>query len=760
GYTEVELVGKIYTDLTYAEDLPMNKELFQQSLEGERRSFAMEKRYLHKNGNFVWVSLDSSLMYDPDGTPLYFITHMQDITRGKEAEEALKSSEARYRLLFERNPQAMWVHDNETLQFLAVNEAMERQYGYSQEEFLRMTILEIRPPQEIPSLLEMARSAGDSYTPSGVWKHRRKDMTLLDVETSSYRIDFGGRSARLVLAVDVTERTQAEAASQQRARELQLLSDVSSSLRQAQTRDAMISILMDKALEVTQADRCALFMFDREGINLASSVGFTTPLKASSLQISDPLFRFSQDESLLFIPNTCASGEFDGSDTFEELRQSVCGCVVLPLKTAEAVIGLIFLGWKDAHDFRPDEQRMLTAIAEIAGNSLHRSGMMELLEQRVSDRTRELSALYALSAVASEARDIHSAIEQSLLRILTAMPDKVGAIHLLNEAGQSLKLACSQGIPTCVLDRIKSIPVGDGLIGGVLIDQEPLLIADLDDIGEIPEWETPDRPAAYLGIPMRSHGKSTGVLSIFSKSANFINLEDIALLASAADQIGVTVENVRLRQQSEQVAVLRERERLARELHDSVTQSLYSLTLFSEVGHRMIHAGDTQQLDHVLSRLSETSLQALKEMRLLVYELRPSALEKDGLIGAIHKRLEAVEKRAGIHTVLLADDRLAFPFNVEEALYGITLEALNNSLKHARANSVTVEIQAIDGHVKLDVVDNGMGFDPKDVSRQGGFGLVTLRERTERLGGKLTIETLPGQGTRVSVVIPDNRLSG
>jgi signal transduction histidine kinase len=211
-------------------------------------------------------------------------------------------------------------------------------------------------------------------------------------------------------------------------------------------------------------------------------------------------------------------------------------------------------------------------------------------------------------------------------------------------------------------------------------------------------------------------------------------------------------ESVRLRHLARQAAVLEERNRLARELHDSVTQSLYSLTLLAEAGRMAAEAGETGDAVEQMKRLADLGQQALGEMRLMVHELRPPVLEQQGLAGALQQRLDAVEGRAGVAARLLlpegAEERL--PDEVEEALYRIALEALNNALKHANACAVTVRLCADNGGVELEISDDGDGFDPATVSG-GGLGLSTMRERVEQLGGVLTISSTVEEGTTVRV---------
>jgi signal transduction histidine kinase len=261
----------------------------------------------------------------------------------------------------------------------------------------------------------------------------------------------------------------------------------------------------------------------------------------------------------------------------------------------------------------------------------------------------------------------------------------------------------------------------------------------------------------YIGVPMRTGGQTLGVLSVFGANGQQFNVEEVALLASIGDQVGVVIENARLRQRAEQAAVMEERSRLARELHDSVTQSLYSLTLLAGGGQRLARAGKLANVEEYLVDLGGIAQQALKEMRLLVYQLRPAILEQEGLVGALQQRLDAVERRSSIETRLLVDETLVLPTVVEEGLYRIIQEALNNTLKHASASYVTVRIYVQQGQVNLEVIDNGRGFDYDNMSYTGGLGLVSMKERAEKLGGSFTILSKPGEGAAVKVSLKLSR---
>jgi signal transduction histidine kinase len=206
--------------------------------------------------------------------------------------------------------------------------------------------------------------------------------------------------------------------------------------------------------------------------------------------------------------------------------------------------------------------------------------------------------------------------------------------------------------------------------------------------------------------------------------------------------------------QVEALAVVEERNRLARDLHDSVTQALYGLTLSAEAARRQIAAGQVDSADRELRDLAATAQHALQEMRLLIFELRPPVLEEEGLAAALQARLQAVEGRVGVATTLAVEGDGALPPAVEAEFDRISQEALNNALKHARAHRIAVDLHQDELAVTLEIADDGIGFDPDAARTRGGLGLRGMAERAARVGGRLVVDSRPGQGTRVRVVVP------
>ena len=397
----------------------------------------------------------------------------------------------------------------------------------------------------------------------------------------------------------------------------------------------------------------------------------------------------------------------------------------------------------------------------------HHDTMVRLrqLKQRVADRTGRLVALYDILEAVSDTTTLQSTIVRILERVLQTIDVDAGAIHLLDATAENLRLVAQSGLPDMMLESSAMLVLQDSpLVGWVIRHGEPLLIPQVNEDPRATFLSEKSPYTMYAGVPISASDQIFGVLSVLAhEKSRFQAQEEIDLLSSVGEQIGVVVENARLRENAEQLRIIEERSRLARELHDSVTQSLYSVTLFAEAGRRMIAQGDTEQAASYLAEVGETGRQALKEMRLLVHRLRPSILAKEGLVRAIQHRLNAVEGRAGVRSQLLVEGKLELSTAMEEALYYIAQEALNNALKHAAATEVVVLLRTQEnGDIELQITDNGRGFEPDKVSELGGLGLTTMYERAELFNGRLTCRSTLGEGTTIQVHMPANqtRVSG
>jgi GAF domain-containing protein len=328
--------------------------------------------------------------------------------------------------------------------------------------------------------------------------------------------------------------------------------------------------------------------------------------------------------------------------------------MTVPLNYQDDLVGTLNLAIMNPDEFTAEHQNIALQVADQLAIAVRQADLYQQvqqyaneLEQRVIDRTRELSTLYDITSVASMTMDSQRMLDRMLEQVLIALRCQVGVIYLANESTREPQVHALRGLQTDQdVARIEALLLDNKLMERVLESAQPVMVPDLDNDPRLVNGSGLDGVSSYAGTLIRGGGHLLGVVNIFGELKQQFNIEDLALLAAAGDQIGVAVENYRLRQQAEQTAVLKERERLARDLHDSVTQSLYSLTLFSEGSLELIKSEQLGLVEHNLTRIGETAQQALKEMRLLVYELRPLDLEKEGFVGALHQRLASFLFRA------------------------------------------------------------------------------------------------------------------
>jgi signal transduction histidine kinase len=206
--------------------------------------------------------------------------------------------------------------------------------------------------------------------------------------------------------------------------------------------------------------------------------------------------------------------------------------------------------------------------------------------------------------------------------------------------------------------------------------------------------------------------------------------------------------DARKRAQAERAAAQEERRRLAQDIHDSVTQSIFSLILTTQAA-RQAAGGDDGQAGETLREIEDMARQALKDLRLLLYQLRSPLLEYEGLVSALRYRLDAVEARAGVRTKLIAPADIEMSREAEEVAYRIAIEALNNSLKHAKATEVVVELRQEGDWLTVTITDNGLGFDESMMAHSAGLGLAGMQDRAARLGGNVLVRSARDAGATV-----------
>lgn len=258
---------------------------------------------------------------------------------------------------------------------------------------------------------------------------------------------------------------------------------------------------------------------------------------------------------------------------------------------------------------------------------------------------------------------------------------------------------------------------------------------------------------AWMGVPLIVRGQVIGALSLTHAEAYFFDTNKADLAFAFANHAAVAIEAARAREEAVASATLAERHRLARELHDSVSQALFGMVLSTRTALELLEQRPAQAQASMRYTLDLADA-ALNEMRALIFELRPESLKEDGLLAAFRKQAAALVARHKLNLQLdLCEEEPAISLDAKEALYRISMEALQNTLRHAHASKLHVILTCHSERLVLDVTDNGSGFDPT-AEFPGHLGLRTMRERAEAFGGTIDIDSRTGYGTRVRIIMP------
>ena len=329
--------------------------------------------------------------------------------------------------------------------------------------------------------------------------------------------------------------------------------------------------------------------------------------------------------------------------------------------------------------------------------SLYAEAMQRNLQRQQKQTTILLDTSESLQRVTTTLLQKLTTLDEALKLVCVEARHLTGAagiaLMLLEDDGE-LRVVCCSGTPLPTADRLS---MEGSFAGRVLTQGEPLLLTDPDV--HVHLYQQNKELMTLLAVPLRTKESLVGVLDVVNKPGGF-TIEDSRIMRLFANQVAIAIENVRLSHQAEQLAVIEERQRLARELHDSVTQALYSVSLYADAARMALSAGKQEVAVDNLQELRSMAREAMLDMRLLVFELRPPILEKEGLVVALQARLDAVETRSGVHTEFRVEgesSRLTRP--VEEALYRIVQETLTNVVKHAQARHVKVYLRFSDHHL-------------------------------------------------------------
>src|SRR6266542_5293126 len=409
----------------------------------------------------------------------------------------------------------------------------------------------------------------------------------------------------------------------------------------------------------------------------------------------------------------------------------------------------------------------LVAIEGIVRDVTERMQAYLTLESRVDERTHEIErrrqvaeGLRDILTILNSNRPLDEILDSILAQACRLLGTDAGVVYHLQEPGGLLSAQVARGLHAD--DVATTIPVGWGSLGKAVLNRQ-LVVAShvLTDRAEAhdPVLDAQQsarltalfrRYGAVLAVPLMIKDDIYGAIALYYYQPHEFTREETELAVALGDQAALAIENARLRTQAERMAVAAERSRLARDLHDAVTQTLFSTCLIADVLPRLWER-DQQEGRRRLDELRLLTRGALAEMRALLLELRPAALAEVELGELLRLLAEAISGRARVPITVTLDGQCVLPPDVQVAMYRIAQEALNNVARHANASQVAVWLCCRADAIELRISDDGWGFDPINVA-PGHLGLSIMRERAETLGAALQIISQPGAGAQVAIV--------
>ncbi|HEY7076053.1 MAG TPA: GAF domain-containing sensor histidine kinase [Solirubrobacteraceae bacterium] len=345
-------------------------------------------------------------------------------------------------------------------------------------------------------------------------------------------------------------------------------------------------------------------------------------------------------------------------------------------------------------------------------------------------------------------RLVHAARELAHARYAAlGVPDGEGAFARFITSGMSDELIAAMG----------PLPRTHGMLGAMLVETRPHRTPDIRTDPRFRGWWPAAHPQmrSFLGVPVVARGRVIGALYLTDREgAEEFSVEDERVISLLAAHAGLAIENARLHERSRELSIVEERNRLARELHDSVTQRLFGVVLAAESAATLLERSPAAAADEI-ARVRELARGAMDELRAVVFELRPASLEAEGLAAALRKHVDVLRRLSGSAISLRVGDPPRLGADDAGQVFRIAQEALQNALRHADAEHIEVRLEDGRGRLRLSVADDGRGFDAAARAVRGRrLGLTSMEERAAELGGRLEIASEPGAGTRVSLEVP------
>jgi signal transduction histidine kinase len=545
---------------------------------------------------------------------------------------------------------------------------------------------------------------------------------------------------------------------EERTRELEALLEVSRQIAAEVAMADLAETLVRVAGELFESTAVSVSAYNEEGtaVHLASSNPALAeegvpPGTTYDISRQTPIWEQLKQGKGLLIDDVRGESELAAAyrvvvgDALDGVFRNVRSWMAAPLEVNDRVIGSMIVTHSEPDRYTDNDLKVATAMASQAAVALENARLFD--ESKL--RAQELDAL--LRADAELFRSLN--LDEVLQALVDVAVDVLGVdksmVSIWDEDRGQAKVRAYRNLEAEVIARIQEALPRRGR--SLANDYEPIFATVDSGVVEesVMQWMAATAGIqAFTDIPIKSPaGKVLGGFGVSYTEPHDFSEEEKRVLIALAERAAVAISNAELYERAQDAASLEERQRLARELHDSVSQALYGIALGARTAREQLDRDPgkaAEPVDYVLA-LAEAGL---AEMRALIFELRPESLATEGLVAAIEKQVAATQARFGIEVESDLCSEPDISIDKKEAYYRIAQEALHNVVKHAKAQHAWVSLAQADGALTLEVRDDGVGFDP-ETDYAGHLGLKSMRERAGTIGASVTFESAPGAGSRV-----------
>lgn len=724
GYTEQELLATTFQAITHPDDLDADLAFVRQMLAGEIPTYHMEKRYFHKQGHIVWILLTGSLVRDPVSNPLYFIAQIQDITERKQVEEALRKSEARYRQLIELSPDAIYVLDDRGT-FTLTNPAGCALLGYTEQELVGMSVVHTYRAEERPTVAERLQQLKMGRPLRFERVAVRKNGTTVPIEVCLSPMTHRHYQA---VARDITGRKRVEdellALKDDLATELMAMSrlhEFSTRLVASTELQPLLAEVLNATIALQDADfgNIQLYNPHTQALEIVAHRGFQQDFLEYFSSVHDSRSacgRALQQQERVIIEDVHTDPRFEPHRSIAAAA-GFCAVQSTPLFSRSGeLLGMISTHFRRAHRPSERELRLTDLYARQAAEMIERKRVDE--EIRASEgRLRAFMDNSPAAVFIKDQDGRYVYINRTLERRF-----ETTAAHWIGKTDSELW-------PKAVAERLRANDL-------FVLSQGPSSLA-LEVVESVPDSTGSDSYWLSCKFPLHN-----------SVGPSLLGGIAMDITKSRHTEEALRTSEQRLRQ------ALDDRERLSQDLHDHVIQSIYAIGMALESCHYLIES-DPGLAARRLQRSIADLNGVMKEVRNYIEWASPTLTSSDQLSEALEDLVRSIPSARPLAIRLEIDPSTGGQLTAEEATHVLQIarEAVSNSLRHSGAKTGAVSLCKTDGGLRLEVRDDGGGFDTK--SGEGhGLGLHNMAARANKLDATLKVLSERGRGTQIILDIP------